>query len=313
VYFGPEDFEVAGEEEEEDHSHCEACIEYSDKETNTECTFMPCCRPRTTAEALVASAHRAAIVKRSKTFSPSAPLSKHEYICRLNRSDSDSSMPLYRHDVPGGGGAVGGGVPALPSANASPLGVPGSFQRNSLVRKSMRFKFAGSTVPGSSLSIPVPTPASMIPPLPGGSAPAGRQKTQVTSLDLALDRAAQFTKLKILQDEIRRLRELKDRLEGAAAAAGGSKAVVNLALPQWFMNNDELHAQIEVKTDVFSERCLCFFFLQNELLSPGLRTSWDQFAVTLLLFALLLLDFSLMKNLSKLGKNDHILDILNPR
>lgn len=35
-------------------------------------------------------------IKRSQTFSPSAHVSKHEYICKLNRSDSDSAMPLYR-------------------------------------------------------------------------------------------------------------------------------------------------------------------------------------------------------------------------
>ncbi|CAB4062408.1 WWC1 [Lepeophtheirus salmonis] len=38
-----------------------------------------------------------ALIKRSQTFSPSAShLNKNDYICRLNRSDSDSAMPLYK-------------------------------------------------------------------------------------------------------------------------------------------------------------------------------------------------------------------------
>ncbi|CAG0920590.1 unnamed protein product [Notodromas monacha] len=188
-------------------------VEYADRETNTECTFLPCRRPPSSAEAMVASAHRAAIVRRSKTFSPSAPLSKQEYICRLNRSDSDSSMPLYRD----------------PSVGASGTSARG-FQRNSLSRQSMRYKLA------------VTAPAGVTDVAPTHH---GKVHSCLTSLDLALDKAAQLTKLKILQDEIKRLKELKDRLEGAAAAAGGAKGVMNLALPQWFLNNDELHCQIE--------------------------------------------------------------------
>jgi len=45
---------------------------------------------------LASASSGGASVKRSKTFSPSAPINKSQYNCRLNRSDSDSAMPLYR-------------------------------------------------------------------------------------------------------------------------------------------------------------------------------------------------------------------------
>jgi len=74
-----------------------------DAETNTECVFIqqpvigrkPC-----REESLVKPGQNhtggSTVVKRSKTFSPSAPINKSHYNCRLNRSDSDSAMPLYR-------------------------------------------------------------------------------------------------------------------------------------------------------------------------------------------------------------------------
>ncbi|XP_039957587.1 protein kibra [Bactrocera neohumeralis] len=63
--------------------------EYADKETNTECAFAP--------EKLRASQQQQQMaddrpVKRSQTFTPSAAVNKNRYICRLNRSDSDSAM-----------------------------------------------------------------------------------------------------------------------------------------------------------------------------------------------------------------------------
>ena len=61
--------------------------EYADKETNTECAFPP--------EKLRCAQQQMADdrpVKRSQTFTPSAAVSKNRYICRLNRSDSDSAM-----------------------------------------------------------------------------------------------------------------------------------------------------------------------------------------------------------------------------
>jgi protein KIBRA len=75
-----------------------------DAETNTECVFIQqpvIGRKPSKEENLVKvgpspGSVGSSVVKRSKTFSPSAPISKSQYNCRLNRSDSDSAMPLYR-------------------------------------------------------------------------------------------------------------------------------------------------------------------------------------------------------------------------
>ncbi|KAG8272243.1 hypothetical protein J6590_044902 [Homalodisca vitripennis] len=64
-------------------------VDTEDKETNTECVFLP--------RGVKSNSQPTIVIKRSQTFSPVA---KNQYICRLNRSDSDSSMPLYRR---GGG------------------------------------------------------------------------------------------------------------------------------------------------------------------------------------------------------------------
>lgn len=80
-----------------------------DKETNTECAFPPekqrgsrflsdksCVissgGPSTSLLSTNTEQIDERIVKRSQTFSPSAVVSKNRYICRLNRSDSDSAM-----------------------------------------------------------------------------------------------------------------------------------------------------------------------------------------------------------------------------
>ncbi|XP_048526075.1 protein kibra isoform X1 [Dendroctonus ponderosae] len=68
---------------------------YLDKQTNTECAFYPEQAKQMKLAAQSGLDDRGPI-KRSQTFSPSAHVSKHEYICKLNRSDSDSAMPLYR-------------------------------------------------------------------------------------------------------------------------------------------------------------------------------------------------------------------------
>ncbi|CAD6993333.1 unnamed protein product [Ceratitis capitata] len=63
--------------------------EYVDKETNTECAFPPE-KSRTAQQQQQMADDRP--VKRSQTFTPSAAVNKNRYICRLNRSDSDSAM-----------------------------------------------------------------------------------------------------------------------------------------------------------------------------------------------------------------------------
>lgn len=102
-----------------------------DKETNTECAFLPEKQRNrfTSASSAVSASNVAAekllsgdnviderVVKRSQTFSPSAVVSKNRYICRLNRSDSDSAMHHF------------GG-----------LSVQHSFQRGAAERRSLRF------------------------------------------------------------------------------------------------------------------------------------------------------------------------------
>lgn len=91
-------------------------VEHCDKETNTECVFQPEGRrgrkgvTGDLAVSLPVPAAPISPVKRSQTFGPAS----HRYVCRLNRSDSDSAMPLYRKSGP--------------------------FQRNAMERRSLRCK-----------------------------------------------------------------------------------------------------------------------------------------------------------------------------
>lgn len=164
-------------EHEEDEELNEETRQTQDKETNTECVFIPeqgKQRKLSAAGIAPGAIHddKNSSVKRSQTFSPSAAVSRNHYICRLNRSDSDSSMPLYRRGGP--------------------------FQRNSVERRSLRWRR-----PSSALSYKTTKKSSHLPP------------TARTSLDLELDLQAQHARLNNLQDELSRLRELKQRLEQA--------------------------------------------------------------------------------------------------
>lgn len=102
-----------------------------DKETNTECAFLPeksRTRDRTSLLSNSSSKELDSIdersVKRSQTFSPSAVVSKSRYVCRLNRSDSDSAM----HFATGGHGL-----------NYNQLSVQNPFHRGAVERRSLRF------------------------------------------------------------------------------------------------------------------------------------------------------------------------------
>ncbi|XP_023210732.1 protein kibra-like isoform X2 [Centruroides sculpturatus] len=157
-----------------------------DKETNTECVFMPEKSPKKRSD----DVSRTAMIKRSQTFSPSAAVSKNQYICRLNRSDSDSSMPLYRK--------------------------AGPFQRNSLERRSLRWKKPPPVCSKHSSSV------------------FGLRAGPIrTSLDLALDLQASQTRLNHLQDEIAQLREWKQHLEEARAKG-------DQEIPLWLNENEKL-------------------------------------------------------------------------
>ncbi|XP_012274634.1 protein kibra [Orussus abietinus] len=166
-------------EHEEDEELAEEENHTQDKETNTECVFIPeqGKQRRLSAAGVVPGAvhddKNSIVIKRSQTFSPSAAVSRNHYICRLNRSDSDSSMPLYRRGGP--------------------------FQRNSVERRSLRWRR-----PSSALSCKTASKKSNhLPP------------TARTSLDLELDLQAQHARLNNLHDELSRLRDLKQRLEQA--------------------------------------------------------------------------------------------------
>ncbi|XP_035790458.1 protein kibra-like isoform X2 [Anopheles albimanus] len=157
-------------------------VELADKETNTECAFLPE-RSRRRLHSNHSGAHRSStsttieegsivddrLVKRSQTFSPSAVASKTRYICRLNRSDSDSAMHFN-----------------------NPV-TPHPFKRGSVERRSLRYHNRVSKAIYHKMHPAVPR----------------------TSLDLELDLKAQQSKLETLTDEIGRLRELKYRLEQA--------------------------------------------------------------------------------------------------
>ncbi|XP_008192133.1 protein kibra isoform X2 [Tribolium castaneum] len=114
-----EEIEEEEDEEEEEEDVLEVLEEefepFSDKQTNTECAFYPEHAKQMKMAAAGASLDDRGVIKRSQTFTPSAHVSKNQYICKLNRSDSDSAMPLYRR----------GGKP---------------FERNAIERRSLRFR-----------------------------------------------------------------------------------------------------------------------------------------------------------------------------
>ncbi|GJQ65403.1 hypothetical protein Trydic_g7513 [Trypoxylus dichotomus] len=153
----------------EDCDHETMDDKYLDKQTNTECAFYPEHAKQMKINAN--SVEDRSLIKRSQTFSPA--VSKNHYICKLNRSDSDSAMPLYRK----------GNNP---------------FQRNAVERRSLRFRKQSGSLATLSAS---KSQQSHLP------------TTARTSLDLELDLQAQQTRLHMLNTELSRLRDLKQRLE----------------------------------------------------------------------------------------------------
>ncbi|XP_058798936.1 protein kibra [Phymastichus coffea] len=178
----------------------------SDKETNTECVFIPeqgKQRKLSAAGVVPGAVHddkNSIVIKRSQTFSPSAAVSRNHYICRLNRSDSDSSMPLYRRGGP--------------------------FQRNSVERRSLRWRR-----PSSALSCKSPSTSSK-------SKSSHFSITARTSLDLELDLQAQHARLTNLHDELNRLRALKQRLE--QARENGDVDMAN-----WLLEDDKFQVLMQ--------------------------------------------------------------------
>lgn len=137
--------------------------------------------------------------KRKQTLNPISPQS----IPQLNRSDSDSSMPLYRRGGP--------------------------FQRNSVERRSLRWRR-----PSSALSCKSPSSTTAKSAKSSGHFGA----TARTSLDLELDLQAQHARLTNLHDELSRLRELKSRLEQARERGDPDMAT-------WLLEDDKFQVLMQ--------------------------------------------------------------------
>ncbi|ELT89303.1 hypothetical protein CAPTEDRAFT_225766 [Capitella teleta] len=126
----------------------------------------------------------ASVIRRSQTFSPVTKV--NEYVCKLTRSDSDSSVSTNKRNV-------------------------GSFQRNTIDRRSVRLKKPQR----HSLS-----PSALDP------------RVARTSIDLELDLKASEVKLSQLNEDISRLEELKVKLEHAKNTGQME--------PDWLCNNEQL-------------------------------------------------------------------------
>ncbi|KAI5639858.1 protein kibra [Phthorimaea operculella] len=155
----------------------------AEKETNTECNFCPegarQLHRRKSQQVSASAEEPLATIKRSQTFSPQPQsIGKGQYICRLNRSESDSSMAQYARRVT--------------LQPPPPSGIP--FDRSVRERRSLRWgRMSVSAVRRSS----------------------ARTRTARTSLDLTLDLHAQHSRLADLRNEIAHLSQLKKRLEEA--------------------------------------------------------------------------------------------------
>ncbi|XP_050552041.1 protein kibra isoform X1 [Spodoptera frugiperda] len=159
----------------------------AEKETNTECNFCPegarQLHRRKSQQVNASLAEPLATIKRSQTFSPQPQsVAKAQYICRLNRSESDSSMAAYARRTT--------------SHAPPPAGIP--FDRSVRERRSLRWGRSGSCMRG----------------VRGGRG-VGALGAARTSLDLALDLRAQHSRLHHLRTDIANLTALKKRLEEA--------------------------------------------------------------------------------------------------
>ncbi|XP_044945218.1 protein WWC3 isoform X2 [Mustela putorius furo] len=192
-----------------------------DKETNTEDVFpdevasLPKERPGRRARG--SPFVRSSTIVRSQTFSPGA---RSQYVCRLYRSDSDSST--------------------LP--RKSP------FVRNTLERRTLRYKQGETLSPpimegpyhGLRLLVPPHRPqrvgSQLSSPQPCRSSLA--ELMARTSLDLELDLQASRTRQRQLNEEICTLRELRQRLEDAQLRG-------QTDLPHWVLRDERFRSLLK--------------------------------------------------------------------
>lgn len=161
---------------------------------------------------------RSSLVKRSQTFSPSAVTAcKSRYICR--RSDSDSAMHFNT---------------TAAVANTQPP----PFRRGAVERRSLRYHSKVPRMRSASEFEKWPLKLwdskcflCFLQEVNPGAPPR-------TSLDLELDLKAQQSRLESLNDEITRLRELKQRLEQARDAN-------DVSIANWALENEEFKNLVE--------------------------------------------------------------------
>lgn len=125
-----------------------------------------------------------------------------------------------------------------------PLYRRGPFQRNSVERRSLRWR--PSSLAASAAALSSFTEASTSREAVCSDAPKRHRKSRShaaplpprTSVDLELDLLAQNKRLEELQEELEKLRELKRRLEEARVQG-------NHDIPAWLSEDDRLQALLE--------------------------------------------------------------------
>ena len=151
------------------------------------------------------------------------------FILKLNRSDSDGAMPLYKR-LPLQRRMLERRSLRLPSHPMKSM-VPSHLPPNKLsIAEGKEFRL--HTGQGVTQNRNVTKPSK-------SSNPAKLQ----TPLDLELDLAAQQSKLKILQDEIDRLKVIKSKMEDA-------KSKGNKEIPDW-LQEDEPFQELLTKVIFF--------------------------------------------------------------
>lgn len=88
--------------EQEDEELARESNQTQDKETNTECVFIPeqGKQRRLSAAGVVAGVihddKNSIVIKRSQTFSPSAAVSRNHYICRVSTRFENKTIIIYK-------------------------------------------------------------------------------------------------------------------------------------------------------------------------------------------------------------------------